>query len=142
MKTNFIGWCAVNTWIILDLVMALFGTLGWVDPTAQNYAWKIGVATAIMATQVDIIKAKREGVRTALQAESAYSMQQIDEVADCANAAVDIKHVARIAFIRRINKLPLRVSAGVVVQAAEERCRLPLMKGVSKRRTSSQIPSQ
>ena len=40
-----IGWCAVNTWIILDLVMALFGTLGWVDPTAQNYGWKIGVAT-------------------------------------------------------------------------------------------------
>jgi hypothetical protein len=27
-----VGWCAVNTWIILDLVMALFGTLGWVDP--------------------------------------------------------------------------------------------------------------
>ena len=49
-----IGWCAVNTWIILDLVMALFGTLGWVDPTAQNYAWKIGVATAIMAAQVAI----------------------------------------------------------------------------------------
>ena len=49
-----IGWCAVNTWIILDLVMALFGTLGWVDPTAHNYAWKIGVATAIMAAQVAI----------------------------------------------------------------------------------------
>lgn len=49
-----IGWCAVNTWIILDLVMALFGTLGWVDPTAQNYSWKIGVATAIMAAQVAI----------------------------------------------------------------------------------------
>ncbi|MCR1162961.1 cytosine permease [Paenarthrobacter sp. UW852] len=49
-----IGWCAVNTWIILDLVMALFGTLGWVDPEAPNYAWKIGVATAIMAAQVAI----------------------------------------------------------------------------------------
>ncbi|MET3370323.1 UNVERIFIED_CONTAM: toxin CptA [Jeotgalibacillus campisalis] len=49
-----IGWCAVNTWIILDLVMALFGTLGWVDPDAKNYAWKIGVATAIMAAQVAI----------------------------------------------------------------------------------------
>ena len=32
-----IGWCAVNTWIILDLVMALFGTLGWVDPLRPNY---------------------------------------------------------------------------------------------------------
>ncbi|WP_457946572.1 purine-cytosine permease family protein [Pseudarthrobacter sp. alpha12b] len=49
-----IGWCAVNTWIILDLVMALFGTLGWVDPEAPNYAWKIGVATLIMALQVAI----------------------------------------------------------------------------------------
>ena len=49
-----IGWCAVNTWIILDLVMALFGTLGWVDPEAHNYAWKIGIATFIMATQVAI----------------------------------------------------------------------------------------
>jgi toxin CptA len=49
-----IGWCAVNTWIILDLVMALFGTLGWVDPEAPNYAWKIGVATFIMALQVAI----------------------------------------------------------------------------------------
>jgi toxin CptA len=49
-----IGWCAVNTWIILDLVMALFGTLGWVDPDAPNYAWKIGVATFIMALQVAI----------------------------------------------------------------------------------------
>ena len=49
-----IGWCAVNTWIILDLVMALFGTLGWVDPEAKNYAWKIGIATFIMAVQVAI----------------------------------------------------------------------------------------
>ena len=49
-----IGWCAVNTWIILDLVMALFGTLGWVDPEAHNYAWKIGIATFIMAAQVAI----------------------------------------------------------------------------------------
>ncbi|MEE9096360.1 purine-cytosine permease family protein [Pseudarthrobacter phenanthrenivorans] len=49
-----IGWCAVNTWIILDLVMALFGTLGWVDPEAPNYGWKIGVATFIMALQVAI----------------------------------------------------------------------------------------
>jgi toxin CptA len=47
-----IGWCAVNTWIILDLVMALFGSLGWVDPTQPNYGWKIGVAAVIMALQV------------------------------------------------------------------------------------------
>lgn len=49
-----IGWCAVNTWIILDLVMALFGSLGWVDATEPNYAWKIGVAAVLMALQVFI----------------------------------------------------------------------------------------
>ena len=49
-----IGWCAVNTWVILDLVMALLGTLGWVDPDAPNYAWKISVAAAIMGAQVAI----------------------------------------------------------------------------------------
>jgi toxin CptA len=47
-----IGWCAVNTWIILDLVMALFGRLGWVDPAQENYGWKIGVAAFLMALQV------------------------------------------------------------------------------------------
>ncbi|BAS13837.1 purine-cytosine permease FCY22 [Arthrobacter sp. Hiyo8] len=31
-----IGWCAVNTWIILDLVMALLGKLGMVDPEQPN----------------------------------------------------------------------------------------------------------
>src|SRR3954470_13438611 len=49
-----IGWCAVNTWIILDLVMALLGKLGVVDPTADNYAAKIGVAAFLMAVQVAI----------------------------------------------------------------------------------------
>lgn len=47
-----VGWCAVNTWIILDLVMALFGKLGLVDPAAPNYAAKIAVAAVIMAVQV------------------------------------------------------------------------------------------
>ncbi len=47
-----IGWCAVNTWIVLDLVMALFGTLGLVDPEAPNHMAKILVAAAIMALQV------------------------------------------------------------------------------------------
>ena len=49
-----IGWCAVNTWIILDLVMALFGKLGVVDPAAENYAAKIAVAALLMAIQVAI----------------------------------------------------------------------------------------
>src|SRR6185312_25411 len=49
-----IGWCAVNTWIVLDLVMALLGKLGVVDPAADNYAAKIGVAALLMAVQVAI----------------------------------------------------------------------------------------
>src|SRR5690242_7107516 len=34
-----VGWCAINTWIILDLVMALLGKVGVVDPDASNYPW-------------------------------------------------------------------------------------------------------
>jgi len=49
-----VGWCAVNTWIILDLVIALFGKIGLVDPAADNYGWKIAVAAFIMAIQVAI----------------------------------------------------------------------------------------
>ena len=49
-----IGWCAVNTWIILDLVMALLGELGIVDPAAENRGAKILVAVVVMAVQVTI----------------------------------------------------------------------------------------
>lgn len=49
-----VGWSAVNTWVILDLVMALFGKIGWVDPAASNLGWKIGVAAVIMTIQVGI----------------------------------------------------------------------------------------
>ena len=49
-----VGWCAVNTWIILDLVMALLGKVGVVDPGGANYPWKIGVAALIMGIQVAI----------------------------------------------------------------------------------------
>ncbi|MHB1289996.1 purine-cytosine permease family protein, partial [Georgenia sp.] len=49
-----IGWCAVNTWIVLDLVMALFGKLGLVDPDLTNYGWKFGVAAVVMLVQVTI----------------------------------------------------------------------------------------
>jgi toxin CptA len=47
-----IGWCAVNTWIILDLVVALFGQLGWVDPSESNYGVRIAVAAVLMTIQV------------------------------------------------------------------------------------------
>ncbi|APF40802.1 purine-cytosine permease family protein [Neomicrococcus aestuarii] len=49
-----IGWCAVNTWIILDLVMALFAQLGWANPDEDNIGVRIAVAAAIMAIQVAI----------------------------------------------------------------------------------------
>jgi nucleobase:cation symporter-1, NCS1 family len=49
-----VGWCAVNTWIILDLVMALLGQLGVVDPAAENHGAKILVALLLMAVQVTI----------------------------------------------------------------------------------------
>ncbi len=43
-----VGWCAINTWIILDLVVALFGKLG----ITGGVGLKIGVAGVIMAIQV------------------------------------------------------------------------------------------
>lgn len=43
-----VGWCAINTWIILDLVVALFGKLGYHGGTG----FKIFVAIIIMAIQV------------------------------------------------------------------------------------------
>ncbi|MFQ4147559.1 cytosine permease [Arthrobacter sp. LAPM80] len=49
-----IGWSAVNTWVILDLVMALFGMIGWVDPSQRNLLVRIAVAAVIMTVQVAI----------------------------------------------------------------------------------------
>ncbi len=43
-----IGWCAINTWIVLDLVTSLFGEIG-ID---GGRGLKIGAVLAIMATQV------------------------------------------------------------------------------------------
>lgn len=45
-----IGWCAINTWIILDLVVALFGELGY----DGGRGFRIVVALFIMALQVFI----------------------------------------------------------------------------------------
>ncbi|WNG88373.1 cytosine permease [Mycobacterium sp. ITM-2016-00317] len=49
-----IGWCAVNTWIVLDLVMALLGRIGLVDAEVSNNAARIIVAGIIMSIQVVI----------------------------------------------------------------------------------------
>lgn len=48
------GWCAVNTWIVLDLVMALLGKIGLVDAGTDNNGARILVAAVIMAAQVAI----------------------------------------------------------------------------------------
>ncbi len=48
------GWCAVNTWIVLDLVMALLGKIGLIDADATNNGARIAVAAVIMALQVGI----------------------------------------------------------------------------------------
>jgi nucleobase:cation symporter-1, NCS1 family len=48
------GWCAVNTWIVLDLVMALLGRIGLVDPENSSAAPRIAVAAIIMVIQVVI----------------------------------------------------------------------------------------
>jgi nucleobase:cation symporter-1, NCS1 family len=52
--TIAIGWSAVNTWVILDLIMALFGLIHWVDPAQQNIPVRILVAAVIMTVQVAI----------------------------------------------------------------------------------------
>jgi toxin CptA len=43
-----VGWCAINTWIILDLIIALFDKIG----IHGGNGLKIGVAIVIMAIQV------------------------------------------------------------------------------------------
>ncbi|NDK90966.1 cytosine permease [Gordonia desulfuricans] len=48
------GWCAVNTWIVLDLVMALLGRIGIIDAGGTNNGARILVAAVIMITQVTI----------------------------------------------------------------------------------------
>ncbi|BBY14519.1 cytosine permease [Mycolicibacterium litorale] len=48
------GWCAVNTWIVLDLVMALLGRIGVADPDSAAHGPRIVVAAIIMVIQVVI----------------------------------------------------------------------------------------
>lgn len=45
-----VGWCAINTWIILDLVVSLFEKLGLGGGTGV----KVGLAVLIMAIQVGL----------------------------------------------------------------------------------------
>ncbi|MGV9387292.1 purine-cytosine permease family protein [Nonomuraea sp. NPDC003707] len=43
-----VGWCAINTWIILDLIIALFSKIG----ISGGIGLKIGVALFVMAAQI------------------------------------------------------------------------------------------
>lgn len=52
--TVTIGWCAINTYVILDLVLALLGKIGVVDPSLPNIAWRIGTGALLMTCQVVI----------------------------------------------------------------------------------------
>jgi purine-cytosine permease-like protein len=47
-------WCALNTWIVLDLVMALLGKIGLVDASAPHNGLRIFIAGLLMAAQVII----------------------------------------------------------------------------------------
>jgi toxin CptA len=47
-------WCALNTWIVLDLVMALLGKLGLVNASVPNDGLRILVGALIMIVQVII----------------------------------------------------------------------------------------
>ncbi len=59
-----IGWCAINTWIILDLVMALLGLLGWLDASQRNLLARMVVASVLMAIQVGIAGAGYRAMTT------------------------------------------------------------------------------
>lgn len=45
-----VGWCAINTWIVLDLAVSLVGKLGWHGGTGL----KVGLAVVIMFVQVGL----------------------------------------------------------------------------------------
>ncbi|TAM66264.1 MAG: cytosine permease [Microbacteriaceae bacterium] len=47
-------WCALNTWIVLSLIMSLLGRLGLVNPNEANVGLQIAVAAGIMIIQVVI----------------------------------------------------------------------------------------
>lgn len=47
-------WCALNTWIVLDLIMALLGKIGLVDASQPNTGLRVIVAGLIMLAQVAI----------------------------------------------------------------------------------------
>ncbi|WP_314688196.1 cytosine permease [uncultured Bifidobacterium sp.] len=49
-----IGWCAVNTWVVLDLVTALLMKIGVVDSIDGHFWLKAGIGAIVMVVQVVI----------------------------------------------------------------------------------------
>lgn len=49
-----VGWCAVNTWVVLDLVTALLMKLGFVDSIEGHFALKAIIGGVVMLIQVII----------------------------------------------------------------------------------------
>lgn len=47
-----IGWCAVNTWVVLDLVTALLMKIGLVDSIDGHFALKAAIGGMVMLVQV------------------------------------------------------------------------------------------
>lgn len=47
-----IGWCAVNTWVVLDLVTALLMKIGLVDSIDGHFALKAAIGGVVMLVQV------------------------------------------------------------------------------------------
>ena len=49
-----IGWCAVNTWVVLDLVTALLMKIGLVSSIEGHFALKAAIGGVVMIIQVII----------------------------------------------------------------------------------------
>lgn len=49
-----VGWCAVNTWVVLDLVTALLMKVGLVDSISGHFALKAAIGGVVMIIQVII----------------------------------------------------------------------------------------
>lgn len=47
-----VGWCAINTWVVLDLVTALLMKVGLVDSIEGHFALKAGIGAFVMLVQV------------------------------------------------------------------------------------------
>lgn len=50
--TVVIGWCAINTWVVLDLITALLMKVGVVDSIAGHFVLKACIGAVVMIIQV------------------------------------------------------------------------------------------